>query len=101
MGTPAHAIVYARISDARNGDAKGVADQEADARALADRLGWTVGKVVVENDVSAFKRRKVTLPDGTRALRVVRPGWREMLLESWRREGRDPAELDRITITFP
>ncbi|WP_145268326.1 hypothetical protein [Tautonia plasticadhaerens] len=29
------------------------------------------------------------------------PGWEAMLAESWRREGRDPAELDRITITTP
>ena len=29
------------------------------------------------------------------------PGWREMLAESWRREGRDPDELDRITIHTP
>jgi hypothetical protein len=29
------------------------------------------------------------------------PGWMPMLAESWRREGRDPAELDRITIITP
>ena len=29
------------------------------------------------------------------------PGWQAMLAESWRREGRDPAELNQLTIRFP
>jgi DNA invertase Pin-like site-specific DNA recombinase len=97
MGTPKHAIAYCRISDARNGDAKGVDDQEADIRALADRLGWGIGRVVVENDTSAFQRRKVTLPDGSRALRVIRPGWRAMLddLAQGRADGVLAYDLDR------
>lgn len=78
------AIVYCRISSDRADSTGavqglGVADQERDARARAKRLGWTVARVVIENDVSAFKRRRVTLPDGTRALRVIRPGFRSAL----------------------
>lgn len=73
------AAIYARISDARDGDTAGVARQEADARALADRLGWTVATVYVENNTSAFKRRRITRPDGSTAYRVVRPEFRRML----------------------
>lgn len=73
------AAVYVRISDDRNSDGDGVGRQEADCRALADRLGWDVGQVFPENDTSAFKRRKVQLPDGTTAMRVVRPVFRQML----------------------
>lgn len=70
-----------RISDDRTGDALGVERQEADCRALAERRGWSVGKVYRENDTSAFKRRKVRLPDGTTALRVLRPAFRELLAD--------------------
>ena len=45
----------------------------------AERLGWQVGEVVVENDTSAFKRRKVELPNGRHEFRVVRPGFRHLL----------------------
>lgn len=71
--------IYVRISDDRPGDGAGVARQEADSRDLATRLGWSVVDVFVENDRSAFKRRKVRLPDGTAGLRVVRPEFRRML----------------------
>lgn len=52
--------IYCRISADKEGRALGVARQEADCRALAERLGWTVTVVYVDNDVSAFsgKARK-------------------------------------------
>lgn len=77
--TPQNAVIYARISDDREGAAAGVARQEADARALAERLGWTVSEVVIENDTSAYKRRRVALPNGRTELRVIRPGFRRLL----------------------
>ena len=75
---PRNAILLARISDAR-GDGRGVTDQERDGLALAEKLGWSVAHVLHEPDTSAFKRRRVVLPDGTKALRVVRPKFREAL----------------------
>jgi DNA invertase Pin-like site-specific DNA recombinase len=72
---------YVRISDDRAGDAAGVGRQEADCRALAERRGWTVADVYTENDTSAFKRRKVRLPDGSTALRVDRPAFRKLLAD--------------------
>lgn len=96
------AIILTRISDDRPDDAgivsgRGVADQEQDGRALADRLGWPVWRVVVENATSAFKRRKILLPDGTRALRVVRPGFRSVLddLAAGRADALIALDLDR------
>jgi len=100
--TDRNAIIYTRISlDTADEtgvlQGKGVADQEKDARALAARLGWTVVRVVEENDTSAFKRRKVTLPDGSRGLRVVRPGFRSMLddLAHGRGDALIAVDLDR------
>jgi len=96
------AIIYARISADRadetgTAQGKGVADQEQDARALATRLGWAVERVVTENDTSAFKRKRVTLPDGSRALRVVRPGFRSVLddLANGRADALIALDLDR------
>jgi site-specific DNA recombinase len=50
--------VYVRISEDREGAGLGVARQEADCRALADRLGWTVERVYIDNDLSAFRSGK-------------------------------------------
>ncbi len=61
------AVIYCRISQDREGAGLGVDRQEADARALADRLGLTVASVITDNDLSAFNRRK------------ARPGYAELL----------------------
>jgi site-specific DNA recombinase len=46
--------VYVRISSDVLGEGLGVARQEQDCRALAERNGWHVREVYVDNDVSAF-----------------------------------------------
>ena len=98
---PIKAITLARISDARGGDERGVSDQLADCLNLAQRLGWTVGPVAthhrIENDVSAFKRKRVQLPDGRTELRTVRPEFREalLMLADGRADGLIAYDLDR------
>lgn len=99
---PLRAILLLRISDDRSGEAAGVGRQEEDGRRLAERLGWTIGPdethVIVENDTSAFKRRKIKLPDGTVALRTVRPGFRRGLdmLAMGEADGLLAYDLDRV-----
>lgn len=63
------AAIYARISDDRSGAGLGVQRQEQDCRTLADRLGWEVGEVYVDNDLSAYDRRK------------KRPAWLRLLAD--------------------
>ncbi|MGW3024522.1 recombinase family protein [Streptomyces sp. NPDC001221] len=94
---PQRAILLVRISDDKAGDAGGVGRQEEDGRTLADRLGWKIEEVIVENDTSAYKRRKIRLPDGSTALRTVRPGFRSILdkLASGERDGLLAYDLDR------
>lgn len=46
-------VIYTRISMDRTGEGAGVARQEAESRALAERLGLTVTAVYVDNDTSA------------------------------------------------
>ncbi|MGW7440614.1 recombinase family protein [Streptomyces sp. NPDC054849] len=96
--TPKRAVLLVRISDDKAQDAAGVGRQEEDGYALAARLGWTITEVVVENDTSAFKRRKVKLIDGTTALRTVRPGFRRILemLASGEHDGFLAYDLDRV-----
>jgi site-specific DNA recombinase len=95
---PHAAVLLTRISDARNGDAAGVTDQQSDLRKRAAQLGWGIGEVIIENDTSAFKRRTVALPDGRKAERVVRPGFRRALelLQSGQADGLLALDLDRI-----
>ncbi|TQS29996.1 recombinase family protein [Microbispora sp. KK1-11] len=95
---PQRAVLLLRISDDKSGDAAGVGRQEEDGRRLAHRLGWGIAHVIVENDTSAFKRRKIRLPDGTTALRTVRPGFRRGLdlLASGEADGLLAYDLDRV-----
>ena len=51
---PVQAAIYCRISKDREGAGLGVQRQEQDARELAAALGWTVARVFVDNDLSAF-----------------------------------------------
>lgn len=87
-----------RISDDKAGEERGVARQEQDCRALAKRLGWGIGEIVIENDTSAFKRRRLTMPDGSKVMRVLRPGFRRILdmLESGEADGLVAYDLDRV-----
>ncbi|MEJ7831912.1 MAG: recombinase family protein [Nocardioides sp.] len=77
--SPKNPALLVRISDDRADDRAGVGRQESDTRALAKRLGWGAGELFVENDTSAFKRKAVTLPDGSTGLRVFRPEFRRLL----------------------
>jgi DNA invertase Pin-like site-specific DNA recombinase len=117
-GDMTDSTLYLRLSDFRD-DSDGFAGREARLRAEADRLGWTVARVVVENDVvtangngrtrpaSAFKRRKVTTPGGKTEWRVYRPGFRSileldipagrsLLCEDLDRACRDPRDLEDL-----
>lgn len=52
------AVIYCRISQDRAGAGLGVERQEADCRALAERLGCSVAKVYTDNDTSAYKGKR-------------------------------------------
>jgi len=60
--------IYVRISSDRTGAGLGVARQEEDGRALCSRQGWTVYRVYVDNDVSAYSGKR-------------RPAWEELLAD--------------------
>ena len=70
-----------------------MARQEADCRALVDRLGWTVGDVYVDNDASAYSGR--ARPEYQRMLQAVRDGHVEAIV-AWHpdRLQRSPRELE-------
>ena len=53
--------------------------QLTDLRARVASIGGTVDREIPENAVSAFKRKRVDLPDGTYGFRVVRPEWEKIL----------------------
>ncbi|MFI7508648.1 recombinase family protein [Micromonospora aurantiaca] len=89
------AAIYVRISSDPRGEGLGVARQEADCRALAARLGWTVGGVYADNDISAY-RGKVR-PAYERLLADIGAG-RVRALLAWHtdRLHRSPRELERF-----
>lgn len=99
---PVGALV--RISDARDEDTAGVERQEKDCHKLAAGLkipgydGVEIVRVYVENDTSAFKRKKIRLPDGSMGMRVVRPEFRRAIndLASEAIGGLIGYDLDRV-----
>ncbi|WNM28085.1 recombinase family protein [Demequina capsici] len=68
------AAVYCRISRDADGRGEGVERQEADARALADRLGLTVAHVYVDNDLGASTRSRAARPEYAAMLEAARGG---------------------------
>ena len=84
-----------RISSDVSGEGQGVARQEADCRALADRLGWTVAGVYNDNDISAYSGRR--RPEYERLLADVEAG-RIAAVVAWHadRLHRSPKELERF-----
>ena len=112
-----YADLYIRLSDALCEEQ--FDGRKAKLRAEAARLGWTVHRVIRENDTktlpdgterilpaSAFKRVKMT-PSG-KELRVNRPGFRQMiadiesgavsavLAEDLDRVARDPKDMEDL-----
>ncbi len=53
--------------------------QLTDLRARVASIGGQIDREIPENAVSAFKRKRVDLPDGTYGFRVVRPEWEKIL----------------------
>jgi site-specific DNA recombinase len=112
---PQNAVALVRLSDLRfedldeDGQAKGNVDQTQRIKTRARQMGWKVGRVIVENDlvrredgsikgVSAFKRRKITLPNGRKEWRTFRPGLRQAmeLLVKGEHDGFIGLDLDRV-----
>jgi DNA invertase Pin-like site-specific DNA recombinase len=60
------AAIYTRISEDREGAGLGVERQEADCRALAERLCWSIVATFSDNDVSGYSGHP-------------RPGYRDLL----------------------
>jgi DNA invertase Pin-like site-specific DNA recombinase len=103
------AVGYLRLSDARLEEAFEGRRERLHARA-AD-LGWHLYDVIVENDLlppngdgtvrpaSAWKRKRIKLPNGRVELRTIRPGFRDRLLPeitSGRARGVLAEDLDRV-----
>jgi site-specific DNA recombinase len=110
---PQNAIGYVRLSELRridlddDGQGKGNVDQRQRTADDAERKGWRIVHWIIENDLSpgrgknrnasAFKRRKIRLPDGRSVMRTVRPGFRKALdlLSSGKADGFMALDLDR------
>lgn len=89
------AAVYVRISMDREGAGLGVARQEQDCRALAERRGWSVTEVYADNDVSATSAKP--RPEWQRLLADVRAGHVDAIV-GWHidRLTRKPRELEDV-----
>jgi site-specific DNA recombinase len=90
------AAVYVRISrddEDRGGAGLGVKRQERDARKLAERRGWQIAEIYVDNDVSAYSGRR--RPAYERLLADVEAGHVDVVL-AWHpdRLHRSPLELE-------
>ncbi len=89
------AAIYARISSDPAGTRLGVGRQIADCEALAERLGWPVAEVYVDNDVSAYSGGD--RPEYRRMLEDLKHGTRDAVLV-WQldRLHRQPRELEEF-----
>jgi site-specific DNA recombinase len=87
------AAIYARISHDPSGDQLGVSRQIEDCRALAERRGWPVAEVYVDDDRSAYSGRP--RPEYLRLLDDIAAGSVDGLVVSHLdRLHRQPRELE-------
>lgn len=70
--SPTRAAVYLRISRDRTGEGLGVERQQEDCIELAERLGWEVSELYVDNDTSAMSSKP--RPEYQRMLRDLEEG---------------------------
>jgi site-specific DNA recombinase len=77
---------------------KGITRQKEDIARKAGQIGVEISEWYPENDVSAFKKRRIRLPDGRSVWRVIRPEFRRMLrdYEDGRIDGIIYYDLDRM-----
>jgi DNA invertase Pin-like site-specific DNA recombinase len=68
MGSVTTAVLYARVSDDRDGRSRSVDQQLEECRAYADAKGWAVVEEITDSDMSA-----------SRYSRKSRPGWARVL----------------------
>ncbi|WP_347057274.1 recombinase family protein [Blastococcus sp. HT6-30] len=93
---------YSRISEDPNDQRRGVTRQAADTREVVEARGATLGVEHVENDTSAFKKRKVPVTDASgntyMGYRVIRPVWHAALqrLREGKADGLVVYDLDRL-----
>lgn len=85
--------IYCRISDDSEGVGRGIARQEADARALAERLGLDVVHVWADNSISAFSGK--VRPGYLAACAAIETGEvRTLIADHPDRLHRSPRELE-------
>ncbi len=73
------------VKDGKTGEMrlseKGITRQKEDILALAEKLGVKITKWYPENDTTAFRKRRIRLPNGRSVWRVIRPEFRQMLAD--------------------
>jgi site-specific DNA recombinase len=87
------AAIYARISADQEGRGLGVARQVGECRGEAERRGWLVGDVYVDNDVSAYSGKD--RPEYARMIGDLKTGVRDAVIV-WHQDRltRSPRELE-------
>jgi site-specific DNA recombinase len=93
---------YSRISEDPDDERKGVGRQVEDTRQGVEERGAALGVEHVENDTSAWKKRKVQVTDASgnkyMGYRVIRPVWHAALmrLREGKADGLIVYDLDRL-----
>ncbi|MEV7600050.1 recombinase family protein [Kitasatospora sp. NPDC089797] len=77
-GARRRVVIYCRISDDREGKREGVDRQEKECRRRAERNGWDIVAVLVENDLSAYSGKP--RPEYERMLQMLRSGEADAVL---------------------
>jgi DNA invertase Pin-like site-specific DNA recombinase len=72
-------LVWALVARESTDRERQLDHQLSDLRARVAEIGGRIDREIPENDSSAFKRKRVQLPDGTYGYRVVRPEWEKIL----------------------
>jgi hypothetical protein len=96
---PKRACISCRISEDREGLENGVGTQEADRTDLINGQGWELGRVYVDNDISASTLSRQPRPDYEQMTKGVEAGvWNVIASLTNGRLIRRPMDLERLII---
>jgi DNA invertase Pin-like site-specific DNA recombinase len=89
--------IYCRISDDRDGEGLGVERQREDCIRRAEREGWEIVEVFIDNDISASTKSRKPRPDYKKMMKLAEDGAFDIILSySASRLTRRPMELEQL-----
>lgn len=80
VSAPLRAVIYARVSQDRNGRGRSVAEQDSECRTECSRRSWPVVATLIENDRSASRWARKDRPEYDKLIKMLQTDQADVLV---------------------